>query len=333
MDHSQNCESLSNWDDFRAFLEVAKAGSFTGAAKRLRATQPTISRRIESLERHLGVRLFDRLPSGVVLTAEGETVLETARHIEDALIDTRRRVLGSDQRLEGTVRISLTEGLATYWFSPRLGRFQEAYPTISVEFHCSNQPADLLNLESDLSIRFRKPRASDLIAVKLGNLHAVPWASPGYLGRFGVPTTPDELRHHRLLDHEFYHYAKADCDEWVTLLDKTQHRRHLTNSSTSLMSATQNSLGVALLPTYFCEFADGIVPLDLGLKTRCDIWLTYHPNVKNAARVRAAIEWIKSLFDHDAWPWFRDEFHPPRRPAATAKPTAGALRRSEHAIL
>ena len=311
MQDRQTCDPLANWDDFRIFLEVAKAGSFTAAARRLRTTQPTISRRIESLERHLGVRLFDRLPNGVVITAEAKTVLEMASQFEDALIETQRRVLGADQRLEGTVRISLSEGLATFLISPRLGQFQEAYPAISLELHCSIKPADVLNLESDLNICFRRPRASDLIAIKLGSLHAVPWASLEYLGRFGVPATPDELLHHRLLDHEYYHYLEPDCEPWVTLLRKAQHRRYLTNSSTSLMSATQNSAGIALLPTYFCEFAEGIVPLNLGLNTRSDIWLTYHSNVKNSARVRAAIDWVRSLFDHEAWPWFREAFHPP----------------------
>ncbi len=325
MQDGQKRDALENWDDFRIFLEVAKAGSFTGAARRLRTTQPTVSRRIESLERHLGVRLFDRLPSGVGLTSEGETVLETARSIEDALIDTRRRVFGADQRLEGSVRISLTEGLATFWVSPQVSRFQEAYPGISVELQSSGKPADVLNLESDLNICFRKPDAPDLIVTKLGTLHGIPWASSEYLELFGTPTTPGELGDHRLLDHEFYHDAKQDCAEWIALLSKTRHRRYSTNSSSSLLSATQNSVGIALLPTYFCEFADNIVPLDLGLVARFDFWLTYHPNVRQSARVRATIDWVKSLFDHEAWPWFRDEFHPPKtsmraqgkRPAAS----------------
>ncbi len=325
MGHSKTGESHANWDDFRIFLEVAKAGSFTGAAKRLRSTQPTISRRIEGLERHLGVRLLDRLPNGVNLTSEGEMLLESARHIEESLVDTRRQILGSDQRLEGSVRISMTEGLSTFWLSPQLGKFQEAYPAISVEFHCSTEPANVLNMESDLSIRFREPDAPDLIAVRLGTLHAVPWASPKYLERFGVPSAPDDLRNHCLLDHEAYHSARPNYDSWLALLSATKKQRYWTNSSTSMLSATQNSLGVSLLPTYFCEFAEGIVPLDIGLRTSCDFWLTYHPNVAGSARISAVSDWIKSLFDRRAWPWFRNQFHPPSLPPARA---ASAIERS-----
>ena len=55
-----------------------------------------------------------------------------------------------------------------------------------------------------------------------------------------------------------------------------------------------------------------LVPLDVNVRTSIGIWLSYHPDMQEAARVRLVIDSIKSLFDHDACPWFRDEFHPPR---------------------
>lgn len=312
MHSSQAPEAFSHWDDFRLFGETAKAGSFSAAARHLHTTQRTISRRILALERRLGVRLFDRLPHGVVLTSEGEKVFDSVRKVDNTFVEIQRCVLGSDGRCEGPVRISATEGITAFWLTPHIDRLQERHPAISVEFRCSMRPADVLNMESDLSLRFKKPEAPDLIAVRLGTLHAVPWASPDYLERFGIPTKPVELLHHRLLDHEFYHFATPECDEWTSLLSKVKQRRYWTNSSTSILSAAQNGVGIALLPTFFCERVKGIVPLDLGLKVRCCIWLTYHPDVKGAARVRVVIDWIKSLFDDETWPWFRDEFHPPK---------------------
>ena len=95
------------------------------------------------------------------------------------------------------------------------------------------------------------------------------------------------------------------------------------------MSAVQNGLGIALLPTYFCESVEGIVPLDLGLRSRAPFWLSYHPAIKEAARVRAVIDWIKGVFDRDACPWFRDEFHPPKHPT----PAPGPLTKSREVAL
>ena len=68
-----------SWDDYRFFLATSKAGSFTKAASELGVTQSTLSRRIEHLEQQLGVRLFVRMKTGVVLTSEGESILQSAR--------------------------------------------------------------------------------------------------------------------------------------------------------------------------------------------------------------------------------------------------------------
>ncbi len=316
---------FSNWDDLRFFLETAKAGSFSKAAKWLHTTQATISRRILNLEERLDARLFDRLPSGVVLTPEGEAILETVRHIEDAVFKIHRRVLGSDRRLAGPVRISAPDGLTTFLLAPSLGRLHEAYPSISVEFQCSTQPCDILASESDLSVQCRKPESPELVAIKLGTAHGVPWAAPGYLERFGLPATAEDLLHHRLLDNEHYQYLDEEFSAWSSLLRAAKGRRFWTNSSPSLLAAVQGGVGIALLPTYICEFVDDIVPLDLDVRARIGIWLAYHPNVKGAARVRAVIDWIRDTFDQEDWPWFSDEFRLPRmlgaaRPARQGRP-------------
>ena len=243
-------EPFPSWDDFRFFLATSKAGSFSKAASELGVTQPTISRRIESLEQRLGVRLFDRLPSGVGLTSEGESILGAANHIERAVLEIQRNVLGSDQRLEGPVRISVTDGLAAYWLTPQLQEFQTKNPGISIEFQCSIDPADVLNMESDLSIRFRMPEAPDLIAVKLGTLHFVPWASPAYLKRHGTPQKPEDLVKHRLLDHFSYYNDQGDWSDWFALARAANLICYRTNSSASMLSAIQNGLGIGLLPTY-----------------------------------------------------------------------------------
>lgn len=313
-------EPFPSWDDFRFFLATTEAGSFSKAAGQLGMTQPTISRRIESLEQRLGVRLFDRLPSGVALTTGGESILDAARHIENKVREIHRSVFDSDKRLEGPVRISVTDGLATYWMTPRLGNLLKKHPGISIEFQCSVEPADVLNMESDLSIRFRRPEKPDLKRVPLATFHFVPWASPGYLERHGTPRRPEELLHHRLLDHRSYYRDEGDWSGWFALASAANLITYRTNSSASMLSAVQNGLGIGMLPTYSCDCVTGIVPLDLYLRTHSKVWLTYHPGILSAARMRAVIDWVKSLFDQSVWPWFREEFHPPTIPPQDGAP-------------
>ena len=306
-------DPFPSWDDLRFFLATAKAGSVSKAANLMRTTQPTISRRVEGLERQLDVRLFVRSPGGVALTAEGERVLEVAHQIEASILDLQISVLSTDRRLSGSVTVSVPDGLATFWIAPRLRGFQERYPDISVEFQTSVQPANVLNLESDISISPRRPEAPDLVARKIATFHLVPWAAPDYLERNGTPRSTKELAGHCLLDHDHYHIDDPGYDLWHKLGSSSNRARYRTNSSTAMLSAARSGLGISLFPTYFCTFVTDLVPLDVNARTSISIWLSYHPDVQQAARVRAVIDWIKGLFDHDSCPWFRDEFHFPKQ--------------------
>jgi DNA-binding transcriptional LysR family regulator len=301
-----------SWDDYRYFLATSEAGSFTKAASDLGVTQSTLSRRIDHLEQQLGVRLFVRSQSGVTLTAEGESILQTAREIEAKILEIQGSLIGSDKRLDGTVRISVTDGLAAYWMTPAIPAFHDRYPGILVAFNCSAEPADAARMETELSFRFREPQEADLIAVRLGALHFVPWASVAYLKRHGLPQGPEDLLSHRLLDHTDYYHDDGDWSSWFALARAAKLIRYRCNSSSAMLNAIKNGVGIGLLPTYVCEFAEGIVPIALDVRTHSNFWLVYHAELRETARVRAVIDWVKSLFDQDAYPWFRDEFHPPK---------------------
>ncbi len=161
-----------------------------------------------------------------------------------------------------------------------------------------------------------------MIAVKLGILHYVLWASREYLERNGAPHTPKELLNHRLLDHRGYHVDEGDWSAWFGLAGAANLIIYVTDSSSSLLSAIQNGLGIGMLPTYVCEWVEGIVPLSLDLRTQSVIWLTYHPDIQRTARMRAVIDWIKDRFNPELQPLFRDEFHPPTVSVTDARPLA-----------
>ncbi len=303
-----------SWDDYRFFLATSGAGSFTKAARNLGVTQPTLSRRIEHLEQQLGVRLFVRMKTGVALTSNGESILQTAREIESRILEIQRNLLGSDKRLDGTVRISVTDGLATYWMTPAVPEFHDRHPGVLVEFNCSTEPADAVRMETELSIRFQKPKEPELISVKLGTLHFVPWASSEYVKRHGLPRNPEDLLSHRLLDHSNYYHDDGDWSNWFALARAANLIRYRSNSSAAMLSAIKNSVGIGLLPTYACEVVEGIVPIVLDVRTHSYIWLAYHPDLRDTARVHVVVDWVRSLFDNRTSPWFRDEFHAPKLP-------------------
>lgn len=74
------------WEDHCFFLAIARARSLTGAAKSLSVTQPTVSRRLEAMEKGLGVRLFTRTRKGYELTPSGTELFETVARVEEELL-------------------------------------------------------------------------------------------------------------------------------------------------------------------------------------------------------------------------------------------------------
>src|ERR1700733_16098156 len=111
---------LDDWDDLRVFLAVAQAGSFTEAARLLGTVQTTVGRRVDKLEHRLGSKLFLRHRSGVKLTSSGMTLAEHALRIREMTNQIERRLLGEDGSMAGTIRLTITDGLAAYWLVPHL---------------------------------------------------------------------------------------------------------------------------------------------------------------------------------------------------------------------
>src|SRR5690348_6014456 len=107
------------WDDLRYVLAVATAGSLASAARALGVNHTTVLRRVTAFEEHIGVRVFDRLPTGYVLTPAGEELADTARHIGDTINALTRKFAGHDLGLTGELRVTSTDTLMEA-FLPRI---------------------------------------------------------------------------------------------------------------------------------------------------------------------------------------------------------------------
>src|SRR5258708_19718854 len=92
-----------DWDNIRIFLSVARAGQFSAAASQLGIDNGTVGRRINALEKSLGVRLFDRQTTGSVLTTAGDRLYKAAEEVELQLFRAQRHLSPSDVHLSVTV--------------------------------------------------------------------------------------------------------------------------------------------------------------------------------------------------------------------------------------
>jgi molybdate transport repressor ModE-like protein len=112
-----------NWDDVRIFLELARTGSLSAAARGLRISHATVGRRVAALEEDLGRSLVERRADGYTLTAEGEAVCLLADGMDERALAILRRS-GHELGLTGTVRLTTTQALADRFLVPRLGLAQ-----------------------------------------------------------------------------------------------------------------------------------------------------------------------------------------------------------------
>ena len=103
---------MSDWDDLRFFLAVARNGTISGAAQELGVNHSTVSRRINAYEKHHAVRLFERLPNGYVMTQAAENIYRYALDVEERTLAIERELFGQDARLQGRLRITAFHGLA-----------------------------------------------------------------------------------------------------------------------------------------------------------------------------------------------------------------------------
>jgi DNA-binding transcriptional LysR family regulator len=304
---------LQNWEGARAFLEVVRRGSFRSAAQSLHRSVNTLRREIEDFEREVGLTLFTRHVDGVRLTAEGEQLLGAVKRMETASFDiARARNHGGAMR--GEVRLSVTEGLGTFWLAPRLVEFQRDHPELLIDIRCAMHPADVLRLESDIAVQITRPTVKDLRVVKIGRLHSMPFASRSYLEIHGTPTNFPELSKHRLV------LQVADqliaMEEYARMFPDTPQLGTVSfrvNVSSAYYWLIARGGGVGILPTYAHALGGRVVPIDVeGVRFVNDIWLTYHPDASKIERVRRLIDWLVEAFSPKKYPWFGDEFIHPR---------------------
>ncbi|HWY63343.1 MAG TPA: LysR family transcriptional regulator [Rhizomicrobium sp.] len=301
-----------DWESIHISLEVIRKGSFRAAAEHLGTSINVLRRRVDELERSLGVKLLTRHVDGVRVTSEGEKIFEAAKKMETASYELIKAGEQTNIHLSGEVRLAVTEGLGTFWIAPSLVEFQRANPSLLVDLHCAMKSADVLRLEADVAIQITRPTVPDLRMIKLGRLHFMFFASPNYIETFGHPKNAADLVNHRIL------VQSDDNVQWRALYDRLfpgVPASSLVALRTNVSSAHYWSIakggGIGVLPTYARWIGAPLVPLDLDIHEYTDIWLTYHPDARNIPRVARLIEWVIQSFSPEKFPWFRDEFiHP-----------------------
>ena len=191
-----------DWALVRSFLAVLDAGSLMGAARKLQAQQPTLSRHVAELEAQLGTPLFERTGRGVTPTTAALAIADAARQMEAGADSLARALSVQRESTTGTVRITTSQVAASYLLPSVLAALQAEEPGIAIELAASNQISNLLRREADIAVRMVRPAQATLVARKLADLPIVACAHDSYLQRAGKPRQPLDLLQHRLIGYD-----------------------------------------------------------------------------------------------------------------------------------
>lgn len=294
-----------DWEDLRYFIALSGAmgrgGGVSTAARELGVNHSTVLRRLDSLERALGVRLFERFQSGYAMTPAGETLQARLAGVQEQIASAGSAVAGHDQALEGEIRITTTDTLARSLLMPSLARFQQRHPGVRFQLVLNNAFLNLNRREADVALRPSNTPPDTLVGRRLGALSSAIYASRSYLraaarrglgGTGGTGIGLDGWAAHDWigLDDTLAHLEQA---RWLARNVPPERVRMRVDSLLAMVDAARDGMGMAPL---LCHLADGERRLQRVAEPdpRFDtgLWLLTHRDLKDTARIKALTRFL-----------------------------------------
>ena len=190
-----------DWDNLRYFLELARAGTLVGAARRLGVDHTTVARRIQGLEKDMGTALFAREAGGHRLTEAGRRLQPQVEGMEQAFRAVEQAAPSPDEGLAGLVRIGATEGFGTVVLAPQLALFATAHPKLVIDVLAMPRLVQLSRREADIVVSLERPVRGSVVVAKLTDYVLQLYASEAYLAQHAPITSRDDLKGHTFISY------------------------------------------------------------------------------------------------------------------------------------
>jgi DNA-binding transcriptional LysR family regulator len=221
----------------RLFVRVARAGTFSGAAREFGLSQPSASRIVATLEREIGASLFTRSTRALALTEAGAEYLARVEPVLAALDEADHAARGTGE-LRGVIRVAAASSFTLHAVIPRLPDFLKDHPRLRVELLMNDLRQALISEGVDVAFRFGPLDDSSATARRLGSIQRVLVASPAYLRRAGRPKVPTDLNSHALL------VGPMAADRWT--FEKNGRQVSLRAEGRVVVSANEGAVAAAV---------------------------------------------------------------------------------------
>ncbi len=286
------CEHAQvQWDDLRYVLALARERTLSGAASKLSVRHTTVGRRLDEIERTLGVRLFDRTPDGYMATGAGQDLADVAERMEAEVLAAEGRVLGRDAELEGALRVS-TMDMLFRGYHELFSSFLARYPSVSLTVSTTDDEVSLTRRQADVVLRLTGKPPEHLVGRKVARVDFAVYASKKLVARVGKKAP----------------YAAYPWLNWDERLDMRWLDQWLAENAPGARTAIRldtSSLGrhaavAAGLGVHFLACFDGdadpslerIGPIEPAFSR--DVWLLTLRELRSTRRVRAFMDHVET---------------------------------------
>jgi DNA-binding transcriptional LysR family regulator len=300
------------WGEMRTFLAVAKAKSLAKAADKLGISRMTAGREIKRLQDVIGSQLIMIGKTGATLTPRGEDLAQALLRFDQELFAITSDLRGDTRHAEGTVRLSVTEGIAALFVAPALRELASQYPRLRVELKNPQNYASLRENQTDMMVGFRAEKHPDMTSSRAGTLHYVPMVSEAYVEREGLPTI-DNLEQHFFVDAERYSSKIEMWRPWRKAVERGSVSS-MCESSTVYGLMVKAGLGIGLMSS-INVLEPCAVPLELNCQIGLPLFVTALTERLQARPVRILFDFVRGLLGPEN-PWLAPEID--LNPARTA---------------
>ncbi|MCE9685020.1 LysR family transcriptional regulator [Shewanella sp. AS16] len=278
------------WEFYRSFLGVLQEGSLSAAARALGVTQPTVGRHIAALEKGLKLTLFTRSQGGLLPTAAAQALRPHAEAMASTAAALERAAFSQNDGMHGVVRITASEVIGVEVLPSIIKGLRQSYPALKVELLVSNQVQDLLHREADIAVRMVRPRQTQLLARRLGQVMMGLHASQDYIDRHGCPDNPEELGRHSLIGFDRPNAFVRQLAKDLPGMEREQFALRSDNDLATLALIRAGAgIGFCQLPLAKRDAnLVQVLPQQFGLAL--DVWVTMHEDLRHNPPCRTAFD-------------------------------------------
>ena len=288
--------TLPEWTDLRFFLELARAGTLSGASRRLDVEHTTVARRIDRLETQLGATLFDRSREGYELTEVGLALLPHAEAMEGAALAAAEQIGGAEVAAHGVVRLGVPEVFGVKVVAPLLVGLLDQHPDLQIDLLALPRFANLANREADLGVMLDPPTTGRYMVTRLASFRFYLYASPGYLARHPPIRQQADLARHDFVDYVQDRLASRELS-YLNELGFTPRRRMCCSGMTAQIEAASLGMGLMMAPPYAVPGDGRLVPVLPGFSAERSFWLAAPTDLYRLRRVKVVWDVLREYAD------------------------------------